>query len=274
MQRLFSILFFLFICFPSMAQTDANVQYLFLPPVFETISEKVMVKPADIAWTKKWMVWDCCFCENYRGEGMTWVNEEIPPQYKTITYQVLKQNSKKFIYHPPVFETVRDSVMVKPAMGKWVKVGERKDICLCSPSDNCLRWEFKETPAEYKIIAHEILKSPAYFEDSSISNEEEIEVFEVSQIAEKTSFKKSVEVQNSHFSLQFYPNPASEFVTIEVQAPIEELFVTDFTGKTLLHFKQLNEILSFSVNTFPSGIYFLRYPDGNFWRSERLVVVR
>jgi len=259
-----------------MAQTDSNIQYIFLPPVFETVSEKVMVKPAKIGWRKVQMSAEEArgfFCQP--GDCKKWSSFEIPAQYETVTYKILKENSKKLIYHPPVFETVRDSVMVKPSMGKWTKVGKVLEAwqCMCF-GDDCPRWEFIESPAEYQIVNRQILKSPAYFEDPSMANEEKTEVFEESQIAEQVSFKKSIEVQNAHTPLQFYPNPASDLVNIEVQAPIAELFVTDFAGKTLLRFQELNEKISFSVSTFPSGIYFLRYPDGNFWRSERLVVVR
>lgn len=184
----------------------------------------------------------------------------------------------QYIFLPPVFETVRDSVMVKPASGKWIKAlaseEELPKMLCCYPLEDCKVWKFIETPAEYQTITYQILKSPAYFEDPSMADEEETEVFEENKIVEKTSFKKSVEVPNSHSSLQFYPNPANNLVTIEVQTPIEELFVTDFAGKIVLQFDRINEKISFSVSTFPSGIYFLRYPDGNFWRSERLVIVR
>ncbi|MFK7908802.1 MAG: T9SS type A sorting domain-containing protein [Chitinophagales bacterium] len=271
MQRLFSILFSLFLYFPSMAQTDSNVQYIFLPPVFETVSEKVMMKPSTTKWVKDGMP-DCCISPCPPDFRM-WRIREVPPQYKTITHQVLKQAAKKLIYHPPVFETVKDSVMVKPAIKKFAKVVATH--CNTTPpyyGEDCKVWCLEEKPAEYKIIPHQVLKSPAYFEDPSMANEEKTKVFEESQIAEQVSFKKSIKVQNAHTPLRFYPNPASDLVNIEVQTPIEELFITNFAGKILLHFKQLNEKISFSVSTFPSGIYFLRYPDGNIWRSERLMV--
>ena len=75
---------------------------------------------------------------------------------------------------------------------------------------------------------------------------------------------------------KFYPNPTRNKVTIEASTAISELFITDLSGKLLIHLKDIQKDIPVVVDmsNYSTGIYLIRYPVGDRWISGKLIVSR
>ncbi len=61
-------------------------------------------------------------------------------------------------------------------------------------------------------------------------------------------------------TLNFYPNPVVNELTIELKTSVEELFIADLSGKILQRLEKLQEgKVTVDMSRYPSGIYFVRY---------------
>lgn len=61
-------------------------------------------------------------------------------------------------------------------------------------------------------------------------------------------------------TLNFYPNPVVDELTIELKVSVEELFITDLSGKILQRLEKLQEgKVTVDMSRYPSGVYFVRY---------------
>jgi len=59
---------------------------------------------------------------------------------------------------------------------------------------------------------------------------------------------------------EYYPNPTTGPLTVEIEGQINELFLTDFGGKILMRLQPGNEkVFNLNLEQYPSGVYFLRY---------------
>lgn len=74
--------------------------------------------------------------------------------------------------------------------------------------------------------------------------------------------------------LRAFPNPSSGPMTVELKQPVEELFVTDLTGKILLRYAGLPEGQTpIDLANLPNGSYLLRTEVEDVVVSERVVVL-
>ena len=71
-----------------------------------------------------------------------------------------------------------------------------------------------------------------------------------------------------------YPNPTSDVLHVEVDGQIDELFVTDVTGKILLRATPTQYKAALPVGQFPTGVYFLTFFTGQKWEKARFLVTR
>ncbi|HEX6914296.1 MAG TPA: carboxypeptidase-like regulatory domain-containing protein [Chitinophagaceae bacterium] len=77
--------------------------------------------------------------------------------------------------------------------------------------------------------------------------------------------------------VKIYPNPSAGRFTVSFKSAVNEIFITDFTGKILLRVEAGGKQEKFSVDLsgFPSATYLVRYFDqAKGWRSERVVIAR
>ena len=74
----------------------------------------------------------------------------------------------------------------------------------------------------------------------------------------------------------YYPNPTRGIVNIKASKKIEELYITDLSGKVLQILKniQANEVVRADLSGYASGIYLIRYPLGKQWVSGKVVLSR
>lgn len=74
----------------------------------------------------------------------------------------------------------------------------------------------------------------------------------------------------------YYPNPTNGIVNIVSDIDIEELYVTDLSGKVLQIIKKIEKgrIHQVDLSQYATGIYLIRYPDGDNWLSGKVVLHR
>ncbi len=144
--------------FPPNANPGECFTRVFNPPTYETVSERVLVKPA----TEKVHVTPAKYewgSERVLTKEASYRLEVVPATYKTVTERILvKPASQQLTAVPATYETVTERVIDKPAHTGWKKgrgsVEKMNDstgeiMCLVS------------VPATYKTISKRILKTPA-----------------------------------------------------------------------------------------------------------------
>ena len=91
----------------------------------------------------------------------------------------------------------------------------------------------------------------------------------------KTEYSKVVNatVQGKGFSVQAYPNPVSDELTIKVngnQSGNAELLLTDMTGKVIKRMGMNGAIQTVNMNGLASGIYLIKYVDDEQSQTLRI----
>jgi Secretion system C-terminal sorting domain len=66
---------------------------------------------------------------------------------------------------------------------------------------------------------------------------------------------------------RFFPNPTRDYLTIEHERPIDELFVMDITGKVLLRETPLQRTTRLDMQPYPIGTYLFRFSAVQAWKS-------
>jgi len=75
--------------------------------------------------------------------------------------------------------------------------------------------------------------------------------------------------------LKFYPNPTNGIITVESEGEINELFLTDFSGKLLAKYKISGHSgLKVDLSNYSTGVYFLRYIADNRWYAGKVILTR
>ncbi|MBP7478382.1 MAG: T9SS type A sorting domain-containing protein [Chitinophagales bacterium] len=110
-------------------------------------------------------------------------------------------------------------------------------------------------------------------------------LFQFSYIPPCNSYDKkdSIEINNENpFQIfdvtnvmKVYPNPTSDFCTVELPEFAEQLFLSDMSGKILEQIGIAGQTrIQINVSNYPVGMYFIRCLKNNKWLTEKLVVVR
>lgn len=74
----------------------------------------------------------------------------------------------------------------------------------------------------------------------------------------------------------YYPNPTNGIVNIVPDVDINELYITDLTGKVLqvLNNLEKDRVIQVDLSQYATGIYLIRYPVGKSWVSGKVVLQR
>ncbi len=77
-------------------------------------------------------------------------------------------------------------------------------------------------------------------------------------------------------SWSYYPNPTNGIINVTADTDIEELFITDLTGKLLQSIKKLEKDRVYQVDLSPytTGIYLIRYLHEEKWITGKVVLQR
>ncbi len=75
---------------------------------------------------------------------------------------------------------------------------------------------------------------------------------------------------------KYYPNPTRGIVNIEANVDIDELHITDLSGKILRRLTHIEagSVVQTNLYGYASGIYLIRYPLGQRWISGKVVLTR
>lgn len=90
--------------------------------------------------------------------------------------------------------------------------------------------------------------------------------------ADSTSRKKPTKVEIQIQSWKFFPNPTNDFLNVEIEGNVKEIFITDVAGKIILRKEPSGKRTVFNFLNYPTGIYFLKFHTGEKWESGKFVV--
>lgn len=74
----------------------------------------------------------------------------------------------------------------------------------------------------------------------------------------------------------YYPNPTNGIINITANIDIDELFITDLSGKLLQTIKKIEKdrVRQIDLSEYTTGIYLIRYPHEDTWISGKVVLHR
>ena len=77
-------------------------------------------------------------------------------------------------------------------------------------------------------------------------------------------------------SWRYWPNPTNGIVNIEVDRDVQELMITDMTGKLLIRLENLTKgrAVQVDLSSYSTGIYLIRYPVGKQWISGKVILMK
>lgn len=75
---------------------------------------------------------------------------------------------------------------------------------------------------------------------------------------------------------KFYPNPTAGLVNIIANRAIDELYISDLSGKALQVIRdiQADRVTQIDLGNYPTGLYLIRYPMGKKWVSGKIIIQR
>jgi hypothetical protein len=80
--------------------------------------------------------------------------------------------------------------------------------------------------------------------------------------------------QGDKYAWKCYPNPTSDVLHVEIEGTVNELFITDVTGKVMLRVAPASPKATIQLGGFPTGIYFLKFFTGRKWEQAKFLVSR
>lgn len=99
--------------------------------------------------------------------------------------------------------------------------------------------------------------------------------------ADKCSEQKDIELFKDFPSniekIKIFPNPTQGNITIESKKHLKEIFITDFTGKILLHIESNDKQTKWYVNldAYPNATYLVKYITADDqWGAEKVVLIQ
>jgi hypothetical protein len=75
-------------------------------------------------------------------------------------------------------------------------------------------------------------------------------------------------------SWQYFPNPTRDVLNLTFGGEVKEFFVTDVTGKIILRATPAGGKATVNLHNYPTGVYFVKVPQGDAWETGRFVLNR
>jgi len=114
------------------------------------------------------------------------------------------------------------------------------------------------------------------YPDSLVSSVPNIDSLDTTE----TNPRDSVNINNPdvrpEVKWSYYPNPTNGIINVKADTDIEELFITDLTGKLLQSIKKLekNQVYRVDLSQYVTGIYLIRYLHEDKWITGKVVLQR
>jgi len=115
----------------------------------------------------------------------------------------------------------------------------------------------KPTTDEFKVELLNDLLLRLIFAYTKVESCETIALKTENPVADSIA-KKPIEDENG-LKWKYYPNPTSGKFKVELNQDIQEIFVTDLTGKILLRVEPKSQNIDLDISAFPTGLYFVRF---------------
>lgn len=73
-------------------------------------------------------------------------------------------------------------------------------------------------------------------------------------------------------TVQFYPNPANDYVVVEAKAPTYEIYIQDTRGRVMLQTTAQSKTTRLDISQLPKGLYVMLVKGKSFVATEKLVL--
>jgi hypothetical protein len=117
------------------------------------------------------------------------------------------------------------------------------------------------------------------YPDSLVSSVTPVDTLDTDTTA--TNPRDTIDVVNNpdprpEVKWSYYPNPTNGIINVKADTDIEELFLSDLTGKLLQSIKKLEKdrVYQFDLSQYVTGIYLIRYQHDDKWISGKVVLQR
>ncbi len=117
------------------------------------------------------------------------------------------------------------------------------------------------------------------YPDSLVSSITPVDTLDTDSTA--TNPRDSIDLVNNpnprpEVKWSYYPNPTNGIINVKADTDIEELFLTDLTGKLLQSIKHLEKdrVYQFDLSYYVTGIYLIRYLHEDKWITGKVVLQR
>lgn len=107
-----------------------------------------------------------------------------------------------------------------------------------------------------------------------------VSIIQPTDSLDTTNSRDSITINNPNdrpeVKWSYYPNPTNGILNVRADTDIEELFITDLTGKLLQSIKKLEKDRIYQVDLSPytTGIYLIRYLHEEKWITGKVVLQR
>jgi hypothetical protein len=110
-------------------------------------------------------------------------------------------------------------------------------------------------------------------EQQSVQADSTALVMEEPVYSPEDSLRQSPIGEETNLILKFYPNPATDYLMITAEMDIDELYITDLSGKILQKITPNIGTIRIDLNNYPSGMYQLKCYVSGRWLSGKFVVM-
>lgn len=204
-------------------------------------------------------------------------NELIDAQYVSLgqiiaggNFGVENSGSSRKSFYWEVYHLMGD-----PSLMPWLTQPETMQVTHSNVSQGMTTLQVTSVPYAYVALTDQLELVVAAFADANgqttltfptINDLENLELA-ISAQNYKTYFKSfgsSSSIDDTPLTVNLYPNPADEFVTIHTNHSLRTLSLYDITGKILQNFEDIYvQKMRIDLTNLTSGIYFIKIIDQN-----------
>lgn len=111
---------------------------------------------------------------------------------------------------------------------------------------------------------------------SSINPVDNIDSLDTTITHPRDSININNPIERPEVKWSYYPNPTNGLINVKADTDIEELFITDLTGKLLQSIKKLekDQVYRVDLSQYVTGIYLIRYLHEEKWITGKVVLQR